>query len=1781
MFKHCVQCFLLILLAASALHGATTDWTGGAANGLWDDAGNWNNGVPGADDTVGVDLGSNSSIDIDLGSGDTAAINFITISGTGTLTINSTGSHALTLSSGSVVFTVPTGATVILNVDLSQGVNALEFQGGGTVILNNDSSASFDGTVTISDATVELKNLNGLGSTTGGTTLSDAAAVLNISDLNGTVQEVFNVTHASAAIHIDVSESDALVLSGAHTGAAAATLTKTGNGSLSFSGASAWDINIDLTDGTAGISGGADTGDGTLTVSAGALLDVIGSGSAADLVISSGGKLLINNASDLTTDSLFLAAAAIVEMFIDDDGDESDGDNGIIAVSDLTLDGVFIVTGGTYDTGSDYTVFTYSNSLTDNEMDISITPVLKSSFVNDTAPNPDEVLLRLGNRAPVLSGTTLNAVEDTDLVMSSAMLGYSDGDADPLDHLEVVAVPANGQLYIDLDNDGVVDDASEALVPAETVTGAQVNAGQFKFKPEADMNGAAYDSFQLLANDGTTDSSAASYIVDVTAVNDAPSAINASVSTAVSTNYTFASANFGFDDSVDSGSLASITVSTLPANGILENNGAEVLGGDLPLLMTVSDLDTDNDLVFVPNPGSSGSPYDSFQFTVNDGSLDSLNTAVMTVNVLGNFISWDDGSNNDAWDHNSGKNWDPDGIPGTDSNLIIDSAAVDQEIDMNVNSNPIASIQLTGSGDIVILSEGGTLVFSSSATISIPSGVTFIVQCPIDIQSDGTLTVTGGGALQLNADSGVPILNDTIVIGAGVTLTGAGTVGNVTLQDGGKISPAGSGTRGVLSMNNLTCSTTSIIVMELDDDGSTLDDDRIAVAGSLTMDGFLDIDRTAGSLDQTNTYELFTLSAAPSGNFTVQMPDGGTPPGSIQASASAVDLLVGNQPPTVTGSSFSTTEDVDTPISTAHLGYSDGEGDPLDFITITAITAAAGGFFYNDANSNTVYEGGEELSVSDSVSAADIAAGRLRYHPATNDTNNGSISFTANDDIGNTSISSATVTISIIAQNDPPVINSTPVLTATDNVLYTYTIVVSDPEDPDNSLTVTAPTQPAWIVNLIDNGDGTWTFSGTPSSSELGNHSVEIQVEDSGNATDTQNFVINVSDGNAQPILPDFGTFNSVIKNTPRVFSYNDILTHTGASDPDGDPLTFVIISLGTGTLETYPGLGPVNVNDTLSSGQSWRWTPPTDVELSTETAFSIRVRDDSALGNGITRDFDIFVDTVDLPPEQIFLGTNNTGIVQVDTLTDKAIQGIELYYYDPEDSGGPGYHFAGQPGFTDPYPAKTTQPASEASVTYTIKAHLDSNVGDFFLGGSATPLGVNDTFTQEDIMNGNLVYKHVGDQFDGSGGDDQFTFDIDDGNGNVTAGVVLNMDIVFSALAPTVDLFSQGVGGADPGTFFFNENASITATFSAGTDATQLFRVPRVFNGLSDYSAGGGGEMIISILDGQADPGDNFYIVPGTGWWFGANTISLSSNQVIYHDNVFTLTSNTIGSIDSVENGQGGQALRITWTGHAVFPIPSREIINDLLSRVAYRYIGDDPPSETRRIQVAISDNNGVFGFGTRDLVINASNDAPNPISGSTVVLTTTDGSSVRAVFNLTDPDNPSDDLVLREVAGQEHNPATGDLSINDPFAGAIDYEHFNGNPGDSFQLEVYDGVAASPATTIDIQVVVIDIDGPTLESDPPVEVEEGVNFFYTPVVDDLWESNNGGAGSGYNFSLAGQVPVGLTINGSNQLQWIDPDPQESKTASFGLIIRHIDSGKIGFQPIIITVKEDLAGGG
>lgn len=190
----------------------------------------------------------------------------------------------------------------------------------------------------------------------------------------------------------------------------------------------------------------------------------------------------------------------------------------------------------------------------------------------------------------------------------------------------------------------------------------------------------------------------------------------------------------------------------------------------------------------------------------------------------------------------------------------------------------------------------------------------------------------------------------------------------------------------------------------------------------------------------------------------------------------------------------------------ATLPPTGGTGNSAPVFTSTAPTAAVVGQLYSyqatasDAN-------GDPLTWSLGIAPSGMsvnASGLVSWTPSAGQVGSHNVSLSANDGQASTA-QSWTVNVSAAGGgNQPPVITSSAPTTATEGQLYSYQAAASDPNG--DTLTWTLTTKPTGMTVGASTGLVQWT----PSSSQVGNHSVTLQVSD-GAVSASQSWTISVS----------------------------------------------------------------------------------------------------------------------------------------------------------------------------------------------------------------------------------------------------------------------------------------------------------------------------------------------------------------------------------------------------------------------------------------------------------------------------------------------------------------------------------------------------------------------------------------------------------------------------------------------------------------------------------------------
>ena len=185
-----------------------------------------------------------------------------------------------------------------------------------------------------------------------------------------------------------------------------------------------------------------------------------------------------------------------------------------------------------------------------------------------TATASGSITVTSVNDAPGGTNNTVTTLEDTQYTFAAVDFGFTDPNDSPANNLTAVkisTIPGAGTLAL----------SGVAVTAGQTVSVANIAAGNLKFTPAANANGAAYAAFTFqVQDDGGTanggvdlDQSPNTMTVNVTAVNDAPAGTNKTVTTLEDTAYTFASADFGFTDPNDSPANRSRQSRSAPSRG--------------------------------------------------------------------------------------------------------------------------------------------------------------------------------------------------------------------------------------------------------------------------------------------------------------------------------------------------------------------------------------------------------------------------------------------------------------------------------------------------------------------------------------------------------------------------------------------------------------------------------------------------------------------------------------------------------------------------------------------------------------------------------------------------------------------------------------------------------------------------------------------------------------------------------------------------------------------------------------------------------------------------------------------------------------------------------------------------------------------------------------------------------------------------------------------------------------------------------------------------------------
>ncbi len=223
-----------------------------------------------------------------------------------------------------------------------------------------------------------------------------------------------------------------------------------------------------------------------------------------------------------------------------------------------------------------------------------------------------------------------------------------------------------------------------------------------------------------------------------------------------------------------------------------------------------------------------------------------------------------------------------------------------------------------------------------------------------------------------------------------------------------------------------------------------------------------------------------------------------------------------------------------------------------------------------DVLANDTDADGDTLTITSATVPADqgtveIVDGKLVFTPAENFSGEATITYTVDD--GNGGTDTGTVAVTVDGVNDGP--DAVDAADTTDfNTAVTVDLLANDTDVDGDTLTVTAASVPAAQGTLVNNGDGTVTF--TPAAGFTGVATISYTITDGNGGTDSA--VHSVTVGEA----PLDGTVEGT--------AGDDVIDGGYLGDPDGDRVdnNDAILPGDTGNDDLIYGFGG---NDTILAG--------------------------------------------------------------------------------------------------------------------------------------------------------------------------------------------------------------------------------------------------------------------------------------------------------------------------------------------------------------------------------------------------------------------------------------------------------------------------------------------------------------------------------------------------------------------------------------------------------------------
>ncbi|EKO3827793.1 tandem-95 repeat protein, partial [Vibrio harveyi] len=702
-----------------------------------------------------------------------------------------------------------------------------------------------------------------------------------------------------------------------------------------------------------------------------------------------------------------------------------------------------------------------------------------------------------------------------------------------------IDVLANDQ---DADSDSL--SIESATVPAEQGT-VEIIDGKLIFTPAEDFNGEATVTY-VVTDGALTDE--ATVTVTVNPINDAPVAVNDTVSTDEDT---------------------AVTIDVLANDSDPENDTLTITAASVPTEQGTVAI-VDGKLVFTPAENFNGNA--TISYTVSDGQLTDDATVAVTVNPV-----------NDA----------PVAVNDTvatdeDTAVTIDVLANDSDPENDTLTITAASVPAE-QGTVTIVD--GKLVFTPAENFNGDATISYTI-------SDGQLTDDATVAVTVNPVNDAPVaVNDTVATDEDtavtidvlandsdpendtLTITAASVPaeqGTVTIVDGKLVFTPAENFNGdatisyTISDGQLTDDATVAVTVNPVNDAPVAVNDTV----STDEDTAVTIDVLANDSDPENDTLTITAASVPAEQGTVTIVDG-------KLEFTPAENFNGDATISYTISDGQLTEDATVAVTVNPVNDAPVAVD--DTVTTDEDTAVTIDMLANDSDPENDTLTITAASVPAEQGTVTIVDGKLVFTPAENFNGDATISYTISD---GQLTDDATVAVTVNPVNDAPVAVNDAVSTDEDTAV-TIDVLANDSDPENDQLTITNASVPAeqGTVTIVD---GKLVF--TPAENFNGDATISYTISD-GQLTDDATVAVTVNPVNDAPVA-----VNDAVSTDEDTAVTIDVLAND--SDPENDQLTITNASVPAeqGTVTIVDGKlvftpaenfnGDATISYTISDGQ-------------------------------------------------------------------------------------------------------------------------------------------------------------------------------------------------------------------------------------------------------------------------------------------------------------------------------------------------------------------------------------------------------------------------------------------------------------------------------------------------------------------------------------------------------------------------------------------------------------------